>query len=79
MVSMRNGITSGILAILAATVLACGTIKGASGKAGSEVGGGDNYLTADDGYGVGSWDPTGIGVGSAGAPAADGFSPSLQP
>jgi hypothetical protein len=73
-----NGITSGILALLAATVLACGTIQGGSGKSATETGGGsDKYITADENYGVGLQKFT-VSDGPA-APAADGFGPSLQP
>lgn len=74
----RRHITGGILAVLAATVFACGAVQGSSGKATSEVGGGDNYLTADQNYGVNSRDTTQSG-GSSGAPAADVIGPSLQP
>ena len=50
----RGRITGSILAVLAATVVACGSIQGSAGKADPQrQGGGANYLTADDSYGVG--------------------------
>jgi len=46
-------ITSGILAVLAATVVACGSSQAASGQADPARDGGSNYLTADASYGIG--------------------------
>jgi hypothetical protein len=74
----RNAITNGILALLAATVVACGALQGASGKAGLEPGPGDNYLTADERHGIGL-DGSSAFRGSAGGPTAEGSGPSLQP
>jgi len=47
-------ITGGILAVLTATVVACGSIQGSAGSGDAHRGGGGaNYLTADDSHGVG--------------------------
>jgi hypothetical protein len=47
-------ITGSILAVLAATVVACGAIQGSAGTTDPQHGGGGaQYLTADDSYGVG--------------------------
>jgi hypothetical protein len=53
MKSKSGRITSGILAVLAATVVACGSSQAASGQADPARGGGANYLAADGSYGVG--------------------------
>jgi hypothetical protein len=53
MKSTSDRITSGILAVLAATVVGCGSIQAASGQADPGRDGGANYLTADASYGVG--------------------------
>lgn len=49
--SKRRQITRGILAVLAATVVACGSIQGATGQTDPARGGGTSYLTADENYG----------------------------
>ena len=46
-------ITGGILAVRAATVLACGAIQGAAGRVDLEPGEGASYLSAGDNYGLG--------------------------
>lgn len=51
--SKPKKITSGILAVLTATVVACGSIQGAAGRPDVQAGGGSNYITADGSYGVG--------------------------
>jgi hypothetical protein len=53
MKSRGDRITSGILAVLAATVVACGSSQAASGQADPARDGGANYLTADGSYGIG--------------------------
>jgi hypothetical protein len=53
METQRRRITTGIVAILAATVVACGSIQAASGKGEMQPGGGSNYLSADQSYGLG--------------------------
>ena len=53
MKSNSGRITGGILAVLAATVLACGAIQGAAGHPSAASEGGANYLTADGSYGIG--------------------------
>lgn len=45
--------TGGTLAVLAATVVACGSIQGAAGQADPARGGGTIYLTDGEGYGTG--------------------------
>ena len=45
-------ITSGILAVLAATVVACGSSQAASGRAEPARDAGANYLSADGNYGT---------------------------
>ena len=76
MATKRSRITSGILAVLAASVIACGTVQGASGKAGSGSGSGDVFITSDEqGTGV----RTGSGYGGPAGVPADGVGPSLQP
>ena len=52
---MKNNtgrITSGILAVLAATVVACGSSQAASGRAEPARDAGANYLSADGNYGM---------------------------
>jgi hypothetical protein len=73
----RARITSGILALLTATVVACGSIQGAAGKADLQRGGGANYLTADQTYGIGSG--TADSAGGPGAAPSEASGPSLQP
>lgn len=77
--SKRSRITSGILAVLAATVVACGSVSAGSG--GQKLGGanGDIYITADDHYGINPRNASSSGGGAASAPgdAIDG--PQLQP
>jgi hypothetical protein len=52
--SKRKRITSGILAVLAATVVACGSVgAGSEGRPAEEHPSDGNYITADDYYGVG--------------------------
>lgn len=75
--SKRNRVTNGILALLMATVIACGTVQGASGKTGSGSSGGDVYITSDE-HGTGMRTSNNPG-GPAVAPTTDGFGPSLQP
>jgi hypothetical protein len=75
----RTRITSGILALLTATVVACGSIQGASGMTGFGIGGGDNYLMANDTYGQGGRDASSGGSGPAVAPAETLDGPQLQP
>ena len=52
MKSKSGRITSGILAVLAATVVACGTSQAASGRAEPARDAGANYLSADGNYGT---------------------------
>jgi len=52
MKSKSGRITSGILAVLAATVVACGTSQAASGRAEPARDAGANYLSADGNYGI---------------------------
>ena len=49
----RGRITGSILAVLAATVVACGSIQGAAGSADAQPQGDANYLTADNSHDVG--------------------------
>jgi hypothetical protein len=79
----RKRTTGGILAVLVATVVACGSIQGATGKADPQLGGGMNYLTADGSYGVGLAHgevngETSQVSGTSSAPG-DASVPSLQP
>jgi len=53
MKSKSGRITSGILAVLAATVVACGSSHAASGQADPARDAGANYLSADGNYGRG--------------------------
>lgn len=75
----RSTFTSGILAVLTAAVLACGTIQGASGKVSPGTGGGDNYLTANDTYGQGVQSANNSGSGPSVAPTDALNGPQLQP
>jgi hypothetical protein len=52
MKSKSGRITSGILAVLAATVVACGSSQAASGRAEPARDAGANYLSADGNYGI---------------------------
>ena len=66
----KNGrITSGILAVLAATVVACGSSQAASGRADPARDGGANYLSADGNYGT-ALAPVGMNAAPAGMNAA---------
>ena len=49
----RGRITGSILAVLAATVVACGSVQGSAGSGDAQPQGGASYLTADGSYGVG--------------------------
>lgn len=49
----RGRITGSILAVLAATVVACGSIQGAAGSLDAQPQGDANYLTADNSHDVG--------------------------
>lgn len=73
----KRRLTSGILAVLAATVIACGAVQGASGKGMSDSGSGDIYITADEqGTGV----RTSLNrVAPAVGPVVDASGTSLQP
>jgi len=60
MKSKSGRITSGILAVLAATVVACGSSQAASGQADPVLEGGANYLS-DGTHGIG----LGVGMNTA--------------
>lgn len=80
----RGRITGSILAVLAAIVVACGSIQGSAGTADPQRGGGANYLAADDSYGVGLARPD---IAGSTVPAeartdgycANGWCPPLEP
>jgi hypothetical protein len=72
-----KGITSGILAVVAATIIACGSAS--AGSASHARGdGGSAYITADDQQGVGLHNGGGPN-GGIGAPGDAISGPQLQP
>jgi hypothetical protein len=75
----RRRITGGILAVLTATVVSCGSVNaGSAGHLVDTRGGGDSYLTANDTYGQGLRGANnGGGPSVAPADALDG--PQFQP
>jgi hypothetical protein len=72
-------ITSGILALLAATVVACGSAS--AGSAGHRVGapgGGENYLAANDSYGQSLMGASKVSGGPSVAPSEAVDGPQFQ-
>jgi hypothetical protein len=86
--SKRKRITGGILAVLTATIVACGSIQGSAGSGDAQrVGGGANYLSEDGNYGIGlsrpdinrDYPPQGAQVGGASdtdGALTDGYCPN---
>lgn len=76
----RRRITGGILAVLAATVVGCGSANaGSASRESRGSGGGSVYIMADDQHGVGPQNSSRAGGGAAGSLGDALGGPQLQP